>query len=400
MHYFRTIRRLALGAVLFGAAIAGVPAVASAASTCTYDPTSGGVVTINDGSSTVPLKISVVGSFITIDDGGGNSILCRGGGAFALTSNTGFIKVNSSLSSSLDGYVIDQSEGLLGPGSKAETDGNSEIEVTVVNTGVKGSLRVIGSTGNDTMKVGGAFGQVGLGNDSDLDILVSTGSNVVQLDGGPGTDFLTGNGNAPSLPGRTNVRLRLNGDADADALFGGSTPDDILQGGGGDDFINSNDGTKSDTLLGGSGSDTAVADSSEAQFNSIENVTFVNSVGKLRLTPRVLRAEAGMIARLKLSWTHPKAWRELRRLNVALYDGKRAVGTVRLRPGGERVTGSGSVALARGSELRHRGKTVTAKLVLHVPKALAGDDLRVDVQATDAHGHRRLDRGAGTIRVR
>ena len=52
-----------------------------------------------------------------------------------------------------------------------------------------------------------------------------------------------------------------------------------------------------------------------------------------------------------------------------------------------------------GSKLSHHGKWVTAKLALRLPKSLAGEDLRVDVRATDSDGQRQLERGAGTIEL-
>ena len=106
-----------------------------------------------------------------------------------------------------------------------------------------------------------------------------------------------------------------------------------------------------------------------------------------------------MISRLKMSWKHPQSWRELRKLEVRLYDGKQEVGMINARPAGGRLSENGLVDLMAGSKLGHHGKWVTAKLALDVPKSLAGKDLRVDVTATDTDGHKQLVRAAGTIRV-
>jgi hypothetical protein len=399
MHHFK---RLALGAVVAGTLIGGLPAVASAATTtCSYDPTSGGVVDIKDNSGSQVLRIRVTGTFITVDDANANPILCSGDGTLALTTNTSLIRVSSSLGNPNDGYILDQSEGVFGPGAKPELDGNSELETTISNSGVKGRLQVIGSTAHDVMKVGGTFGQVGLGSDNDIDVLVSTGSNSVELDGGAGPDTLTGRGNGNFAPfGPTNVRLFVQGGAGDDEIYGGNAPNDSLDGNNDNDFLNSADGTKSDTVLGGFGDDTAVVDTTEASFNSLEHVTFGGPVGRLKLMPSTLKAEAGMIARLKLSWTTPKAWRDLRKVQLRLYDGKQAVGMINVRPGSERVTGRGAVAVMAGSKLSHHGKTVVAKLAFDVAKSMAGKDLRVDVKAGDSHGHRQYERAAGTIQVR
>jgi hypothetical protein len=52
-----------------------------------------------------------------------------------------------------------------------------------------------------------------------------------------------------------------------------------------------------------------------------------------------------------------------------------------------------------GSRLSHHGKWVTAKLAMRLPKSLAGQNLRLAVQATDRHGHRQLEPDAGAIHV-
>jgi hypothetical protein len=100
-----------------------------------------------------------------------------------------------------------------------------------------------------------------------------------------------------------------------------------------------------------------------------------------------------------MSWTHPKAWRELRTVEVRLYDGATSVGTINLRPRGERLTADGAISLAAGSRVTHHGKTVSAKLAFRLPRSLAGHSLRVAVQATDRHGHEQLEPNAGTVRV-
>ena len=53
-----------------------------------------------------------------------------------------------------------------------------------------------------------------------------------------------------------------------------------------------------------------------------------------------------------------------------------------------------------GSRVTHHGKTVTAKLALRLPRSLAGQNLRLAVEATDRDGHRQVEPDAGAIRVR
>lgn len=154
-----------------------------------------------------------------------------------------------------------------------------------------------------------------------------------------------------------------------------------------------------DVIFGGPGFDTANADKIDRFTDKVE-LRHIAPIGRLKLAPRVLKAEAGMISRLKVARMHPQSWRELRKLQVRVYDGKQAVGMITARPADGRVTGTGAVAVMDGSTVGHHGKWVSAKLAVDVPKRLAGSDLRVDVKAVDVHGNGQLERGAGTIRVR
>jgi hypothetical protein len=403
MHPFRSIRRVALGAALAGAAIGAVPALASAAATtCSYDPANGGRVTVNDNSAGLPLRISVEGTVIGVDDGGGPS-LCTGGGTFALTTNTNLINVRGTFASASDSLIVDQSQGQLGPGTTPEADGSSEVEVAFQNTGgPRGNVHVIGTAQPDVVEVLGKLGTVNLGNDNDNDIVVVGGTASVDVEGRGGDDTLTGHGSVTGTnAGATNVKLRLSGGDGHDAVFGGMAPNDVLQGGNDGDVLISADNANADVVNGGFGDDFASVDSGEVAINSLEHITFVGPVGQVRLTPGVLKAEAGMISRLKVAWKHPQSWRELRELTVSLYDGKEAVGMINVRPAGGRVSSTGAVDLLRSRcKVAVHGKWVTAKLWMGLPKALAGKNLRVAVQATDTHGRKQTERAAGTIRVR
>ena len=100
-----------------------------------------------------------------------------------------------------------------------------------------------------------------------------------------------------------------------------------------------------------------------------------------------------------MSWKHPRSWRELRSLKLSVYHAGKVVGAVNARPGSGRLTSTGAVDLMSRSRLSHHGKWVTAKLALRLPKSLAGQNLRLAVQATDRHGHRQLEPDAGAIHV-
>ena len=54
----------------------------------------------------------------------------------------------------------------------------------------------------------------------------------------------------------------------------------------------------------------------------------------------------------------------------------------------------------RSSRVAHHGKSVTADLRLRATKRLAGRTLRLEVQATDVHGHTQVEPLAGYLTVR
>ena len=87
-------------------------------------------------------------------------------------------------------------------------------------------------------------------------------------------------------------------------------------------------------------------------------------------------------------------------MKLRLSQGAEAVGTITVRPADASMRGAGAAKLLTGrSKLTHRGKTVTARLALRLNRSLAGQDLHVEVQATDRKGHTQLEHQAGVIRV-
>ena len=244
----------------------------------------------------------------------------------------------------------------------------------------------------------GTTGVVDSGGDGDADYGITAGANEVRLVGAGGGDTLAGAGFGAF--GAATTRVVLDGGGDADTLVGGHGGDQFL-GGSGTDLMRAVD-NKLDVISGGPDFDTAFVDQIFDVFiDGVEDIRKVANVGRLRLAPRVLKAEAGMISRLKVGWKHPQAWRELRKVKVSLYNGKEAVGTIDVRPAAGRLASTGVVDLkATRCKVRHHGKWVTASLAMSLPKSLADQDLRVDVTATDKDGHKQLERAAGTIRVR
>ena len=118
----------------------------------------------------------------------------------------------------------------------------------------------------------------------------------------------------------------------------------------------------------------------------------------LRLTPESQRIAAGEAARLKLSWRHPKGWKQLRSVQLRLTQEGAPVGSLTIRPGRERVADDGAVRVKRARVVA-KGKTVSANLAVRLGKRHAGQTLQAAVEATDIRGRRQVELGAATIRV-
>jgi RTX calcium-binding nonapeptide repeat (4 copies) len=186
---------------------------------------------------------------------------------------------------------------------------------------------------------------------------------------------------------------RIEGGAANDQLTGDAGADTIAAGGG-DDRIFANDGF-GDVIGCGIGIDTIDLDAQDI-VGGCES----RRVGVLRLTPRTVRAEAGKPVRLRLSWRHPVSWRKLRKVELRLIRGGAEVGSVAVHPCSGRLAAAGAAQLLRKrSRLTRRGKTVATRLALRLDERLAGQMLKVEVEATDARGARQLEPDAGTVRV-
>jgi Ca2+-binding RTX toxin-like protein len=217
-----------------------------------------------------------------------------------------------------------------------------------------------------------------------LDGVRNDGASGEQDDVRPSVEHVTG----------TNFADTLVGSSLANILDGRSGPDTIL-GQDNNDTILARDAFE-DVVGCGSGFDTAQLDSRDA-FGGCES-TSVTAVGKLRLAPTTVKAEAGRPARLRLSWRHPVSWRKLRTVELRLVRDGAPVGEVTIRPSKRRISANGAVELIR-TRLTGKGKTVTARLAVLLDHRLAGQTLTAEVQATDTRGRRQLEPDAGTILV-
>jgi hypothetical protein len=367
--------------------------------TCTFDANTR-LVTVHDRSDVSELTLVRDGLDIAAHNTGGATVKCFSitqQGVKATVRNTDAISVIGTLvgvptggcatcppQPINDGYVVDESQGPFGPGATLEADGQSEIEIAFETGSVNKPLLTVngtdGSASADVIRVGGP-GWINFGTDNDVDVVTDFGSQRVTVNGLGGADFLTGSGNSDqSTLLRSKVPLALNGGAGADGVIGGDASD-TLSGGDDDDYVQSVDGVK-DVVSGGLGlHDVGFTDAKDTPATGLELNDAV--VGTLRLTPRIQRARTE--AHMKLSWTHPKGWRELRSVDLLLFD--------------EANRQVGAVKVMAGSRVRHHGKTVTARLALRLPRSLRGQSLRVAVQATDRHGRKQLEPDAGMIRV-
>jgi hypothetical protein len=152
-------------------------------------------------------------------------------------------------------------------------------------------------------------------------------------------------------------------------------------------------------VIRGEGNDTAYADAGDRMLGEVEHVFVGSGIGRFQLSPAAIVMRAAQSSHVRLAWRHPKAWRQLRSLELHADVGARRVGTVKIDPGRAHIGGSGALRLVRSSTVVHHGKTVIADLRLRAAQRLAERTLRLEVQATDIHGHTQLEPLAGTLHM-
>ena len=287
---------------------------------------------------------------------------------------------------------FDVLDGGLGDDRLTGLDGN---DLFLTGASADGADQIRGGGGIDTIYYGSRtrpinatlnFGGADDGEAGEGDELIggneqiaggSAGDTIRAPDGSTAAHGLFGLGGTDTLEG-------ANG---PDTLDGGDGINDTLKGEDGDDTMFANDGERDDVQCS-NGGDTAHLDSLD-RFSNCET----RPVGVLRLAPKSVKVRAGKPARVRLSWRHPQGWRKLRKVELRLFRDLVPVGTVTIRPRGERIGAQGAVKLARRStRLTLKGKTVTARLALRLDASLAGQTLRAEVEATDTRGARQLER--------
>jgi hemolysin type calcium-binding protein len=245
--------------------------------------------------------------------------------------------------------------------------------------GPSGSDSIHGADGDDRVSYAGRTNGVNVSldnirNDGESGEGDDVRSNVENITAGNGDDVLTGSGAANDLQGFGGIDT-LHGLGGDDTLQLGSRSDFAFAGTG-NDVILAGDGER-DHINCGENSDTANRDTVENFVSGCEKGT----VGKLRL--------AGDRSQLNLSWTHPRNWRELRRIEVRLSDEGAPVGEIVIRPERERIVADGAVDLVRSS-LSRKGKKVAAKLAVRFDGAVAAR-LDAEIEAVDRRGLRQVE---------
>jgi Ca2+-binding RTX toxin-like protein len=267
MHPLISLRRLAVGAALAGAAIGAAPSLASAASPCSYDPITR-IATITDATDSFhQLRIGTSGGLLTVDSTGH---CISSTSDVATVTNTDTIFVTARANGASDGVVLDESQGAFAPGASSETDQVPEIEIGIV--GQSGHLTIVGTPGFDALRIGGNH-IANLNTDDDDDVTFTAGD--VSLVGGNGGDFLTGLGYG-SHPATT-LPMVESGGAGEDLLQGGLGADH-LAGNAGNDTLVSVDGVQ-DFVSGGADFDVAKSDGGDI-LSGIESPAGIARVAK------------------------------------------------------------------------------------------------------------------------
>ena len=389
-----TLRRLAVAAAVSGAAIAATPALANAASTCTFSPNAVPArVDVFDGSGTFQLAIERSGSSIVIFDVTGPMIPCSGPTGKATVFNTDQIVVHGNATATFDHF----STHTMGPGKTPESDGNSELEVLIFED-TPTNLFVFGTAGPDTMRVASGGG-VMLGPD------LRRRRARPQRHGGlpPGA----GRKRLPVRPRRLSrvdpragdhhgrhVRPRRRRHARR-RTAGPRRPER-----GRRQMTCCSPTTSSPPIAASAGRASIRSRGTSRDFASsdIESRKVVG-VGRLKLAPAAVTAHAGKPVRVKLAWKHPKAWKQLRSLELRASDAGKVVSTITIDPARGRISDRGAITATSRSKVAHRGKTVTAQLNLRPSKKLAGRTLHLTVEATDAKGRTQVEPLAGRLTV-
>jgi Ca2+-binding RTX toxin-like protein len=266
--------------------------------------------------------------------------------------------------------------------------GHGLHDVFLMGSTDDGGDRIFGGAGSDTVDYSGRSANLTItlsANGAD-DGQAGEGDEIRQVEnvaGGRGNDNIENIVDAPTSVG-------FNGGPGNDRLVGGAGNDfvqtgtgvDLVFGQAGSDQLLFDDADDGDVAQCGAGTDSVIRGPSDMRLVDCERAA---AIGRLSLSPKVVTGAKPV----RLSWTHPEAWRKLRRLDLRLTLDGAPVGEVTIRPRSGEVKGSGGVRVARRKLVRD-GRTVTAELALKLDPSLDGARLRAEVAATDVRGRTQI----------
>jgi hypothetical protein len=399
------IRQVLAGAAIAGAIAVAGPATANAATSICFYNTSTKTLQISDRSGEAPLTVVRVGDQIRFKDGPGAAQFCAIPGQFdvATVLNTEAIEIfrGRDKFNLAGGLHIDQSQGAFAPGATPELNGLSEIEIRVTQDVAieplshNNQLTVTGTPQRDDIRIG-QTARMHLNSDPDVDISLNKKPEDVAVDTGLGDDLIRSQGVELSGAPSPLLGIFLDGGPGNDVITGGIDREDI-RGGDDDDRLYSVD-ANGELVAGEDGADFAIVDPKDLTDAEGKFVT-TGGIGKLTLTPSALTVDSDRTAKLRMGWEHPKAWKDLRTVELQVFRGTDRVGRVVVRPATGKLIAHGAIKLARGSKMGHEGQAVRSKLALRLPKSLAGQTLSVDVLATDGKGRTQVEPAAALITV-
>jgi hypothetical protein len=281
VRHIQRILGLGVGVMLAAGALGTTPALATASPSCTYDRGTGQVTATHDTAGK-PLTVgaSLFNGWIYASDGTDTSYCVDPGGNGASIWNTERIKVKAATPAAFQHTVINEGPVELGPGVTKESQGLSEIEITVL-TGTGGDQLTVLEAGSEyhdvrlrtspSLSLGP---EIDLNGDGDYD-LGMTQAGLVKVVGTSGADRIDASA-VSTFP------VQLHGGTGADVLIGGTRNDtlyadgtttwlgdhesDLLYGGAGADTLSAKDGS-SDHVNGGADYDGAQVDPADTTVN-------------------------------------------------------------------------------------------------------------------------------------
>jgi Ca2+-binding RTX toxin-like protein len=276
--------------------------------------------------------------------GGGDLVLAGGGDDFffAEDSPDGPDKISGGAGVDLVSYTLRKTSVNVTPDAGGANDGAPNERDEVIQAEV-----IQGGAGSDV-----------------LDAALSPALGYTLL-GGAGTDLLTG----------SDGEDRLVGGLGRDELRGLLRPD----------VLDSRDGVAEELLCGDGPGDVALLDpppSNGLSFPGARDrpIGCESHPGAIVGTAHIDRVTfAGDTVALRVSWTHPRRWSELRRITVELRDQYRVVGRRSFTPHGG------------------KGRRVSARLRIRIPDAQAGDVLSAKIRAVDRRGRRQVARHPAAV---